>query len=379
MRALSLLALASLLLGLAAYIWQARRGSRINRRFAMLTLSIAGWVLGIGGVESGILTEIWGRVTFTAACMMPVAFLAFSRVFPATSRWPSTTILWITFTIGGVLAVLSATTRLIAYDISQTDAGIQRTSGLLFPLFTAHFLACSIAALSVFISKWRSERGLARAQLQYLVIGLLILSVGGMTTNLGIPIVTGRSTLSWVGPYFTLPFVALVSHAIIRHRLMDLRIFVSRGLAYALAMAAASAVLIVSARLFFPVWAANTAFVHPNFVIITTVALLMLSSPAQRFFSRVLDPYLYRGIEHPVALAGATRRLSRLMQPAELATELRQVLSEVLVPESFTMLVTSFESDSFEQLSGESSPEVDPYGLAALHAGQPNTTVVMGF
>ena len=377
MRALSLFLLAALLVGLAAYIWQARQSSKINRRFAMLTLSIAGWVLGVGGVESGIQTEVWGRVAFAAASLMPVAFLAFSRVFPATSRWPSTAFLWMAFTIGSLLAVLSTTTRLIAYDISVADTGIRRTSGLLFPIFTVYFLGCLITALSVFIGKWRSERGLPRAQLQYLGIGLLILSAGGITTNLVIPIVTGRSTLSWVGPYFTLPFVALVSHAIIRHRLMDLRIFVSRGLAYALAMAAASAVLIVSARLVFPTWAASTSLVHPNIVIMTIVALLMLSSPAQRFFSRVLDPYLHRGIEQPVALAGATRRLNRLMQPAELAAELRQILSEVLVPESFTMLVTSFESDSFEQLSAESSPEVDPRALAALHAEQPNTTVVM--
>jgi len=376
-RALSLVVLASLLAGLAAYIWRARQSSKINQRFAMLTLSIAGWVLGIGGVESGIVTEVWGRVTFAAASMMPVAFLSFSRVFPATSKWPTTSFLWITLTVGSFLAVLSATTRLIAYDISQTATGIHRTSGPLFPVFTIYFLGCLITALSVFIGKWRSERGLARAQLQYLGIGLLILSVGGITTNLVIPIVTGRSTLSWAGPYFTLPFVALVSHAIIRHRLMDLRIFVSRGLAYAVAMAAASALLIASARFIFPAWAGDTPLVHPNFVIIAIVALLMLSSPAQRFFSRVLDPYLFRGIEQPVALAGATRRLSRLMQPTELAAELRQILAEVLVPETFTMLVKSFENDSYEQLSTESSPEVDPRALAVLHAGQPNTTVVM--
>ena len=377
MRALSLVFLASLLVGLAAYIWQARQSNKINRRFAMLTLSIAGWVLAIAGVESEIQTEVWGRVAFVTASLMPVAFLAFSRVFPATSRWPTRTFLWVAFILGSVLAVLSATTRLIAYDISVTDSGIRRTSGPLFPVFTIYFLVCMITALSVFIGKWRSERGLARAQLQYLGIGVLILSAGGITTNLILPIVTGRSTLSWVGPYFTLPFVALVGHAIIRHRLMDLRIFVSRGLAYAVAMATASTLLIVSARLVFPVWAGNAALVHPNFVIITIVALIMLSSPAQRFFSRVLDPYLHRGIEQPVALAGATRRLSRLMQPTELAAELRQILSEVLVPESFTMFVTSFEDESFEKLSAEPSPEVDPLALAALYAGHSHTTVVM--
>ena len=110
---------------------------------------------------------------------------------------------------------------------------------------------------------------------------------------------------------------------------------------------------ITAARLIFPGWDAQTYFVHPNIVTITIVALAMLSSPAQKFFNRAIDPYLYRGIEHAIALRAATRRLSRLMQPAELASELRQILAEVLVPESFTLLVRSFGSDSFEQLSSE--------------------------
>ncbi len=295
------------------YVWRARPDSKINFRFAILTLSIAGWVLGIGGVQSGVHTEAWGRVTFVAACVMPAAFLAFSRVFPATSAWPPASFLWTAVGVGSTLAVLSGTTRLIAYDISLTTTGIQRSSGPLFHLFTLYFLACLITALSVFIGKWRRERGLARAQLQYLGIGLLVLSVGGITTNLMIPIFTGRSTLSWLGPYFTLPLVALVGHAIIRHRLMDLRIFISRGLAYALSMAGASALLIAGARLLFPTWEVETPLVHPNFVIVALVALAMLSSPAQRFFSRVMDPYLFRGgIEYSSALRGATRRLSNV-------------------------------------------------------------------
>jgi len=376
-RSLSLVVLSFLLIGLAAYIWLARRDSKTNRRFAALTVFIAGWVLGIGGVESGIQTEVWGRVAFATASLIPTAFLSFSRVFPATSPWPTSTLLRATLFIGSGLALLAVTTRLIAYDISLTPTGIQRTSGPLFPIFTVYFLVCMITALTVFIAKWRKERGQARAQLQHLGIGLVILSAGAITTNLLLPIATGRSTLSWLGPYFTLPFVALVGHAIIRHRLMDLRIFVSRGLAYAVAMAVASALTITAARLIFPSWDAQTYFVHPNIVTITIVALAMLSSPAQRFFNRAIDPYLYRGIEHAIALRAATRRLSRLMQPAELATELRQILAEVLVPESFTLLVKRFESDSFEQLSSEGSTQVDPRIWATLQSDQHNSVRIL--
>jgi len=376
-RALSLVILSFLLVGLAAYIWSAGQNNKTNRRFAALTLCIAGWVLSIGGVESGIQTELWGRMAFATASLIPAAFLAFSRVFPVTSPWPSSTFLRAISLISGLLALLAVLTRLIAHDISLTPTGIRRSSGPLFPVFTIYFLACMIAALTVFIAKWRRERGQARAQLQHLGIGLLVLSAGAITTNLLLPIVTGRSTLSWLGPYFTLPFVALVGHAIIRHRLMDLRIFVSRSLAYGVAMALASALTITAARFIVPGWDAQTYFVHPNIVTITIVALAMLSSPAQRFFNRAIDPYLYRGIEHAVALRAATRRLSRLMQPTELAAELRQILAEVLVPESFTLLVKSFESDSFEQLSSDGSPQVDPRIWAALQLDHSNSGSVI--
>ena len=112
----------------------------------------------------------------------------------------------------------------------------------------------------------------------------------------------------------------MVGHAIIRHRLMDLRLFISRGLAYVLAMVVASALLITSARLISPAWEAESLFVHPNLVVVTIVALVMLSSPAQRFITRLVDPYLYRGIEHSVALTGATRRLSRWCRRARAST-----------------------------------------------------------
>jgi len=249
----------------------------------------------------------------------------------------------------------------MVYDITMTPAGLTRQTGPLYTVFFIYFLVTWVAAIVVFAFKWRVSRGLASAQLQYLGAGIILSGVGGISANLLLPMATGRSTYSWIGPYFSLILVAMVGHAIIRHRLMDLRLFISRGLAYALAMGVASALLITGARLISPAWEAETLFVHPNLVVVTIVALALLSSPAQRFISRLVDPYLHRGIEHSAALGGATRRLSRLMQPAELASELRQILAEVLVSESFTLLVKSFPNDSFERLSMDTPPvDIDP-------------------
>jgi signal transduction histidine kinase len=369
-----LVALVALLLALAGFVWLARPSSAINRWFATFTLFVAVWMIGITGLQSGAHLDAWARVTFAGAAMIPASFLSFMRAYPTQSTWPPTALLRGTLVVASAIGILALSTPLVVYGTTMTSAGLTRQTGPLYVVFSMYFLVTFIAAIIVFALKWWRARGIARAQLQYLGAGIILSGAGGISANLLLPLATGRSTYSWIGPYFSVILVTMVGHAIIRHRLMDLRLFISRGLAYALAMVVASALLITGARLISPAWEAETLFVDPNLVVVTIVALAMLSSPAQRFITRLVDPYLYRGIEHSVALIGATRRLSRLMQPAELASELRQILTEVLVPESFTLLVKSFPNDSFEPLSPDVPPNIDPHALAALQSRQPNTS-----
>src|SRR5438046_4948771 len=101
--------------------------------------------------------------------------------------------------------------------------------------------------------------------------------------NLLLPLMTGSSAYSWLGPYFSFVFVALVAHAIIRHRLMDLRLFINRGLAYALAAAVLSALSIAIARLLLPSWSGETFLIQPDILIIAVVLLATLSRSSQRF------------------------------------------------------------------------------------------------
>ena len=370
-----LVALVALLLSLAGFVWLARPSSAINLWFATFTLFVAVWMIGITGLQSGAHLDAFARVTFAGAAMIPASFLSFMRSYPTQSTWPPTALLRGTLVLASVIAVLALSTPLVVYGTTMTSAGLTRQTGPLYVVFSLYFLVTFIAAIVVFALKLWRARGIARAQLQYLGAGIILSGVAGISANLLLPLATGRSTYSWIGPYFSVILVTMVGHAIIRHRLMDLRLFISRGLAYVLAMVVASALLITSARLISPAWEAESLFVHPNLVVVTIVALVMLSSPAQRFITRLVDPYLYRGIEHSVALTGATRRLSRLMQPAEFASELRQILTEVLVPESFTLLVKSFPNDSFERLSPDAPPNIDPHALAALQSRQPNTSV----
>ena len=336
MNALALYLLAAILTVLAAYVHRAS-SAVVNRRFVAFTLSVALWVTGIAGVEYGANTELWGRFAFSGASLIPAAFLAFAHVFAQAASWPPKLFRRILTFLGVCLATASAATPLIAFDIVKTTQGIRRTPGALYPLFTSYFLVCTIIALAVCIGKWSHSRGLARAQLQYLLIGMLIFAAGGTTTNLLLPIVSGHSSYSWLGPYFTLPLVALVAHSIIRHRLMDLRLIVHRGLANAFIIAALATIAIIAFNSIFGT--VTTSPVRVETLLAVCVVLAMLTIPAQRTINRLVDPYLYRGrADYTSTLRDAAHSLGRLMEPSALATQIRLLLRETVVPEHVVIL-----------------------------------------
>jgi len=374
---IALFGLSGVLTVLAVFVWRAKPQQAINRWFAFQTVCLAAWVSGIGGLQGGMHLDAWGRFTFASASLIPAAFLGFTRCYPTPSFWPSTRLVWSTLLGGTALAILSLATSLVVYDNTLTPDGLTRKSGPLYPIFAFYFIVAWLAALGVFINKWRQARGLARAQLQYLGAGILIAAAGGIGINLLLPLFTGRSTHSWLGPYFSFVFVVLVAHAIIRHSLLDLRPVINRGITYILTVSFVSALIIILGRKTTPGWGSDV-LVRPEVIVIAAVTFLILSTPARRLLDQIIDPYLYRGrMRDSSALREATRRLSRLMQPAELSSQLRQLINEAFVPESFTMLVRSVESSAFEPLASDAPTVLNLNALDAQLAPLPNTAVTI--
>jgi signal transduction histidine kinase len=339
---------------------------------------MASWILGIGGLQGGSHLETWGRFTFASGSLMPAAFLAFSRYYPTPSKWPNKTLLRGALLLGCLFALFSQTTPLIIHDVSVGAAGLSRKTGALYPFFSFYFLLGWSVALVVFLSKWRNASGISRAQLQYLGAGLIIPVAGAITTNLVLPLLTGRSTYSWLGPYFSLLLVMIVGHAIIRHRLMDLRLVINRGLAHLLVIGAVSALGIGIARLMMADGTDRMVWIHTDLMIVAVTALIMISAPAHRLLTRLVDPYLFRGrIDYDIALRAATHRLSRLMQLKELAEELKEILTTVFVPESFVMAVRPREGGKLEQVSAGAPSVADLLSVAALIIERPQPCVLL--
>ncbi len=335
-----LLVFPALLTAIATFVRQAQRTSLVNQWFALHTLASAAWCAGIAGAYNDFRVDPFNRIAFVGASFVPAILLCFVVSYPSRTRR------WVLFAARGaislafIFAVLSVITDQIAYDARIDHGVLFRKSGGLYPVFAVYVLATVGLAGVLFTLKWQRARGLARAQLQHIGVALLLLCLCGTTTNLIIPLFTGRSTYSWLAAYFAPAFTLLLAHAITRTRLMNLRLVVHRGLA--LVMAAVMSLLPVGVLLAIT-WPHLVSQFQPRelFSIFVSIVLVTLLVPLTRHMATsVLDRYVYRQrARYQRTVREASRALTRVLDARQLLPFLQDTLAQATEAEGVVVYV----------------------------------------
>jgi PAS domain S-box-containing protein len=267
---------------------------------------------------------LWGRFAFTTAALIGSSFVVFCQSFPDSPRLYVSTGALLAVLLGVLMAGL-ALTPLVQSDVVVSNSGhVQPRYGPLYPLFGVFLLAAVGQGLWTLARKWRAARGRQRQQIRYLWLGLCLNIGGGITTNLLIPALTGSSRFSQYGPYFTLFFVALTAHAIIRYRLMDIRLVIRQSVTYCLSLGTTVGIMLGILTIGGPslgLHAHLDAFALPLFVGIGGVVMF---HPVRVSVQRLLDKYCYR---ESYDYGQATRAMSQVLASLVRLTPLCEYLT----------------------------------------------------
>jgi PAS domain S-box-containing protein len=296
---------ANLVLGVA--VWRKNPRQRVNQSFALLSVTVAAWALVNGFVNAYAETPegvIWARGAFVSAAAIPIAFLLFVSAFPTPQPAPPRTFSTILFISGGVVAILS-TTPLIARSTSSLDGVLRVTYGPLHPLFGIYFISSLTFALVFLYRKLKVLTGVERLQVRYVFLGISLPILGGTITNLLIPLAFGSSQFSQVGPLFSILMISLIAHAIIRYRLMNIRLAMRRGLVYLLAISTVSALFVLILWLgskLFPFRSQVPIWIELLLVVVIAVLFNPLKGHVQRWADRYFfrEPYDYQRVVRDV-------------------------------------------------------------------------------
>lgn len=361
--AYSLLSLMNILIAVYVYVRDPARS--VNRAFAALGTTAALWAFFTGLAHNAATSTLRSvQATFSFAAILPAALLTFCLIFPS-SPFPRTW--WYgTATIPAVIFAVIAHSSLLVKETVYTANGLSVSYGPLHWAFGIYFSLCLGGSLLILWRKVRTATGLERLQLWYVILGLVVPALAGAVTNLFVPLLLGTSRLGRYGPAFTAVFLALTAHAIIRHRLMNLRLVISRSVAYIIAVAF-SCVAFAGILTFISPPFISSSYREQSFWLSLLVLFVIVPAfqPLKAFIQSALDRYLYRHhYDYEQTVRDATRTIATTLDLSSLLEYLCTIIGTTLRPERISVYIRSSEVQEFTLIK-ETHP-VQSQRLAAV-------------
>ena len=210
---------------LGLFVYFKNKKAKTNRVFAFFCLTVAQWSLFYFvwlRVKDPTLAEFYLRTCMIGVAFMPAVFTHF--VLYLLNIKPDKRLLRINYLISTGITLM-VYTPLYAYDGGPFLVfPYWGKAGLIFPLHLIHFFLNVIYSHYKMIHAIKEEKGLLREQVRYVFIGTTIGYLAGVTNyfcwyRIGIP--------PFPNVLISL-YVASVAYAIIRFRLMDIRLAITR-------------------------------------------------------------------------------------------------------------------------------------------------------
>ncbi|MHB9023587.1 MAG: ATP-binding protein [Armatimonadota bacterium] len=223
-------------LALVGLILWRTRSDQAGRNFAWYILGNAAWQACIVLMQPayGETFTLWlVRATFFCGIFFSVAWVFFCAEFPQTSpRFLKAA--WAMAILSIPWFFLCWTPWMMPAPITFMDGWVSAQSGPLVAPFALWIQAWPVAGALHLFYKTKRLRGIERLQVRYILLGAVALLIVGPIINLILPVISQSTRYSFYGPLASLFVTTTTTYAIVRYRLMDIRIVLRAGLIYSI-------------------------------------------------------------------------------------------------------------------------------------------------
>jgi len=286
--------LINLLLGFTAYNNNPK--SWTNRLLAILTVILASWTIFnffalLPGNEATRL--FWVRIVMLVTSPMGAVTYLLASIFPKDKFSVSNKKLSVIYAIVLVTAVMSMSPWMFTSLKNLPNENFSLTPGPAIALFAVSHLGLTTLAFIVLIKKFRQSKGRLRFQFLLFLLGNIFTFTLITVSNFVAVVFLGTIQYTFIGPTFTLFLAGFITYAIVKHRFLDIRLFVVRSVTYALLIIVLAFIyaygFYVIGQLLLPVHSEIS-----EFLITTFLALVMAFSfqPLRRFIQRITKQYI---------------------------------------------------------------------------------------
>ncbi len=294
---------ALVILTLAWLVFKSHPERFLNRSFSLFLLFLALWVLCgfpqylVSDPGDHYLTLVF-RAAHCTASLATGTFFLFGLSF-LHGRRPDAGWRWGISAAMLLLAFASMTDQVIA-GVSPVPSGFRVESGPLYGLFIAYMVLLGFGGLFAVSLKRSRSRSTDRARATYILLGFGLFLALAMLLVVVLPEILGRDVTSDYIFFLVVVPIAFTAYAILRHRLLDVRLAIRRSFAYLLTLLLFGAPLLVLYLAF-----RFTLSSYPALEMAVSVIMLALAvafAPAalrlsNRLAARILFTGLYDEVE----------------------------------------------------------------------------------
>jgi two-component system NtrC family sensor kinase len=344
----------------AVFVHMQRKFSPVNRLFAMMLICVSIWNVDVAGIlsaSSGEMADLWGKIFRNGLLFIPPTFLHFVVVFTSPQGISSKArkVVWASYLISCFFAVINWTPYMTS-GVRISRWGYQAQSGPLYPYFILQFILCVLLSLFYFGRGYMRADIYQRQRIKYFIFAMSIGTIIGSLNFL--PMFGGKA-----GPFGTIAIMVslmVMSYILVKHRLMDVSVFMAKGLSYILTFA------ILAFPFFFIILALESFFFQRENMAFILI-LLSFGIPAILLFGLIkgrMDRAMHQIIlknkyDYHLILEEFSRRLVSIVDLGRLLTMLADTIEKSLGVNHISIFLREQEKDVYQIRLARGSPVME--------------------
>ncbi len=281
---------------MAALVYRRNPKALINSSLALFMVVVAFWPVAIAyfrmaqDLGSALL---WDRAIYIIGSLVPAVFLFFvcsyvSKKNPLSFVWAACVIFPTVF----ILLLLETNSWIQSITFLPGEKTV--SLGIVYTAWTIYYVIfMTIAFIALFV-RLKKSTGYEKSQLRYILLSMVFPIIGGSVPNIFLPLF-GNYHLIHIGPFFLTIMCGILTYAIVKHRLLNIRFIVARSAAYLIASVVVGAFYVVGIYLLLS-FVTPGPLDTPRFTVSTILTLIIALAfqPVLRFFQKVTVRVFYQ-------------------------------------------------------------------------------------
>lgn len=228
---------------------------------------------------------------------------------------------FIALVIVSIISVIASLGPFVFSHLEIIDGKVIAVPSFGMALFTLNSVGLVALGVYLLVRKFRNASGSLKVQLQYILLGSVIMNSLLIFFNFIIYNIFKIDTFLNLGALFVFPFVILTAYAITRYRFMDIHVVVKKSMIYG-----GTLVCILSVFLFVTFWLVQK-FNSPFVWILAILVVVFVQTPLRRKLKHVLDGVFF--VDELDLYRQLHSSMHRLEQTHELKTLLREMTQSI--------------------------------------------------